>query len=86
MVFFHINLNAYYNQSVYSSKFISTANTFGSKQDVSGNIKWNNTLHLTKKVDAQLTAVYLAPDIIPQGKINQDLSIDLGLKKISSKW
>ena len=45
------------------------------------NIKWNNTLHLAKKVDAQVTAIYLAPDIIPQGKIKSRFSIDLGLKK-----
>ena len=38
-------------------------------------------MHLAKKVDAQVTAIYLAPDIIPQGKIKSRFSIDLGLKK-----
>lgn len=81
----NINLNAYYNQigAFTVQNLYPQPNTFSAaKQDVfSGNIKWNNTLHLTKKVDAQVTAIYLAPDIIPQGKIKSRFSIDLGLKK-----
>lgn len=81
----NLNLNAYYNQigAFTVQNLYPQPNTFSAaKQDVfSGNIKWNNTLHLTKKVDAQLTAIYLAPDIIPQGKIKSRFSIDLGLKK-----
>jgi outer membrane receptor protein involved in Fe transport len=81
----NLNLNAYYNQiSAFTvQNLYPEPNTFSAaKQDVfSGNIKWNNTLHLTKKVDAQVTAIYLAPDIIPQGKIKSRFSIDLGLKK-----
>lgn len=81
----NINLNAYYNQigAFTVQNLYPQPNTFSAaKQDVfSGNIKWNNTLHLAKKVDAQVTAIYLAPDIIPQGKIKSRFSIDLGLKK-----
>lgn len=81
----NLNLNAYYNQigAFTVQNLYPEPNTFSAdKQDVfSGNIKWNNTLHLTKKVDAQVTAIYLAPDIIPQGKIKSRFSIDLGLKK-----
>ncbi len=81
----NLNLNAYYNQigALTVQNLYPQPNTFSAaKQDVfSGNIKWNNTLHLTKKVDAQVTAIYLAPDIIPQGKIKSRFSIDLGLKK-----
>ena len=81
----NFNLNAYYNQigAFTVQNLYPEPNTFSAaKQDVfSGNIKWNNTLHLTKKVDAQVTAIYLAPDIIPQGKIKSRFSIDLGLKK-----
>lgn len=81
----NLNLNAYYNQigAFTVQNLYPEPNTFSAaKQDVfSGNIKWNNTLHLTKKVDAQLTAIYLAPDIIPQGKIKSRFSMDLGLKK-----
>ncbi|TDE49097.1 outer membrane beta-barrel protein [Flavobacterium sp. GT3P67] len=81
----NLNLIAYYNQigAFTVQNLYPEPNTFSAdKQDVfSGNIKWNNTLHLSKKVDAQLTAIYLAPDIIPQGKINSRFSIDLGIKK-----
>lgn len=81
----NINANVYRNQidaftvtslypspSVYSSKLQKT---------ISGNLKINNSFHFAKNIDAQLTAVYLAPDIIPQGKIESRLSIDLGIKK-----
>ena len=44
------------------------------------NVK-NNTFHVSKNVDAQFTTVYLAPDIIPQGKIKSRFSLDLGVKK-----
>ncbi len=47
----------------------------------SGNIKLNNNFHLPKNFELQVMAVYLAPDIIPQGKINQRFSLDAGLKK-----
>ena len=47
----------------------------------SGNAKVNNTFHFPKSIDAQLTAIYLAPDIIPQGKIKARYSIDFGIKK-----
>nr|WP_315176102.1 outer membrane beta-barrel protein [uncultured Flavobacterium sp.] len=81
----NLNLNAYYNQigAFTVQNLYPEPNTFSAeKQDVfSGNIKWNNTLHLTAKVDAQVTAIYLAPDIIPQGKIKSRFSMDLGLKK-----
>ncbi|AMR41183.1 TonB-dependent receptor family protein [Elizabethkingia anophelis] len=48
---------------------------------VSGNVKFNNTFRFSNGFDAQLTAIYLAPDIIPQGKIKSRFSIDLGMKK-----
>ena len=40
---------------------------------------------MPKNFDFQVTAVYLAPDIIPQGKIGQRFSLDLGLKKSIQK-
>lgn len=51
----------------------------------SGNVKLNNNFHLPKSFELQLTAVYLAPDIIPQGKIDQRFSLDLGIKKSIQK-
>jgi outer membrane receptor protein involved in Fe transport len=51
----------------------------------SGNIKLNGLLKLPKNTDLQLTAIYLAPDIIPQGRIAQRISIDFGAKKTIQK-
>ncbi|MBW1654627.1 TonB-dependent receptor domain-containing protein [Flavobacterium quisquiliarum] len=55
------------------------------QQMVSGNLKWNNTLQLDKTLKGQISAVYLAPDIIPQGRIDSRFSVDLGLKKTVQK-
>jgi len=58
----------------------------GEKQEmVSGNLKWNNTFQFNKTLKAQLSAIYLAPDIIPQGKVNSRFSADLGIKKTVQK-
>jgi outer membrane receptor protein involved in Fe transport len=51
------------------------------QQLVSGNVKLNSLAHLPNGFDLQLTAIYLAPDIIPQGQIEQRFSVDMGLKK-----
>ncbi len=48
---------------------------------ISGNVKLNGLLHLKGQTDIQLTAIYLAPDIIPQGKIYSRFSVDAGVKK-----
>lgn len=47
----------------------------------SGNLKVNALLHLPRNTDVQVTAIYLAPDIIPQGRIDTRFSVDAGLKK-----
>lgn len=51
----------------------------------SGNIKWNNTFNFTKTLTGQLMATYLAPDIIPQGKVGARFSVDAGIKKTIQK-
>nr|WP_294781479.1 TonB-dependent receptor [uncultured Flavobacterium sp.] len=56
-----------------------------SKEMVSGNAKWNNTLQFDKTLKGQLSVIYLAPDIIPQGKVGSRFSVDLGLKKTVQK-
>jgi outer membrane receptor protein involved in Fe transport len=48
---------------------------------VSGNIKWNQFLRGSNGWEFQTSVVYIAPDIIPQGKIYARLSIDAGLKR-----
>jgi outer membrane receptor protein involved in Fe transport len=86
---FNLNINGYNNQiNAFSveNKY-PVLNTFSAEKQeiISGNIKINNTFHFPKNMDAQLTAIYLAPDIIPQGKIKSRFSIDLGIKKAIQK-
>ncbi|MFW0715398.1 TonB-dependent receptor domain-containing protein [Pedobacter sp. N23S346] len=47
----------------------------------SGNVKLNNTFKLKDQIQIQLSGIYLAKDIIPQGTIGARFSIDLGIKK-----
>jgi len=83
---FNLNVNVYHNQidaftveNLYPAPNIFSA----SRQEIiSGNIKINNTFHLLQGYDIQVTAIYLAPDIIPQGKIAQRFSLDAGIKKV----
>ncbi|EMY3553810.1 TonB-dependent receptor [Flavobacterium psychrophilum] len=86
---FNINLNAYKNQIdafTVENKYPSTHTFSANKQEIfSGNLKINNTFHFPKNIDLQLTAIYLAPDIIPQGKIKSRFSLDFGLKKAIQK-
>jgi outer membrane receptor protein involved in Fe transport len=83
---FNLNVNAYFTQiDAFSvvNKY-PTQNTFSAvKQEIfSGSIKMNNTLKLGKNIDGQITISYLAPDIIPQGKIKARFSVDTGFKKL----
>lgn len=86
---FNINLNAYRNQIdafTVENKYPNTHLFSADKQEIfSGNLKLNNTFHFSKNIDLQLTAIYLAPDIIPQGKIKSRFSLDFGLKKAIQK-
>jgi len=82
---FNVNGNIYRNQikafiveNLYPQPNIFSANR---QTAVSGNIKLNNIFKFSNGFDAQLTAVYLAPDIIPQGRIGSRFSMDMGVKK-----
>lgn len=83
---FNFNANGYYNQidAFTVQNLYPVTHTFSAaKQTIfSGNVKLNNMFHITKTVDVQLSAVYLAPDIIPQGRIAQRFSLDMGIKKM----
>jgi len=48
---------------------------------ISWNIKANGIYHLNPKTDIQLTGIYLASDLIPQGKTGYRFSVDIGIKK-----
>lgn len=82
---FNLNLNGYQNiidAFTVVNKY-PAENTFSAaREDIfSGNIKLNGTFHFPKQVEAQLTAIYQAPDLVPQGKLYARFSIDLGVKK-----
>lgn len=86
--FYRINLNGtlYRNQinAFTVTNLYPATNIFSAEKQtvLSGNLKFNNNFKFRNGLEAQLTAVYLAPDIIPQGKIDARFSIDAGLKKM----
>ena len=86
---FNLNMVGYYNiiETYTVVNKYPVENTFiAPRQTVfSGNVKLNNTFKLPKNFDVQLTFIYLAPDIIPQGTINSRFSIDFGVKKTIQK-
>lgn len=47
----------------------------------SGNVKVDAGLKLPREWQMQLTNIYLAPDLLPQGRIGSRSSLDVGLKK-----
>jgi hypothetical protein len=79
---YHNQINAFTVENLYP-----VPNTFVVDQQeiTSGNIKLNANLKFAKGLEGQVTAIYLAPDIIPQGRINARFSLDLGLKKSIQK-
>ena len=84
-----LNLNGYENaiEAFAVVNQYPEENTFtADKQEIfSGNIKLNGLFHLPKQFDIQFTSVYLAPDIIPQGKNYSRFYIDMGIKKSIQK-
>lgn len=85
----NLNGNVYFNHidSFVVSNLYPTPNSFtvAEQSNYSGNAKLNTVFHLKGNWDAQISAVYLAPDVIPQGKIDQRFSCDLGVKKSIQK-
>ncbi len=82
---FSLNLNGYRNQidAFTVRNLYPIENTFVvEKQEMfSGNVKLNTLIHLPKSLDVQFTAIYLAPDLIPQGRIGSRFSLDAGVNK-----
>jgi hypothetical protein len=81
----NVNLNVYRNQinAFTVENLYPTPNTFSAEKQqlVSGNLKVNSGFHLPHHWELQLTAICLAPDIIPQGKVEGRFSLDGGAKK-----
>ncbi len=85
VVSFNTNVNVYQNTidafTVENKYPVPSIYTATKERFTSGNIKLNGIFHLTKQTDIQVTSIYLAPDIIPQGKIGTRFSVDMGIKK-----
>ncbi len=81
----NLNVNGYYNQidafTVVNKYPVENTFTADKQEIFSGNMKLNTNFHFVNNLDAQLTAIYLAPDIIPQGTIGARFSLDIGIKK-----
>ncbi len=81
----NLNLNGYQNTiqafSVLNQYPVENTFSAGKQQLLSGNVKLNGLFRLPHQLEAQFSAVYLTPDIIPQGKVYSRFSIDIGLKK-----
>lgn len=84
----NLNLNAYQNTIDAFSvlNLYPQENTFTSERQqlTSGSIKVNGLFHL-RSWDVQLTGVYLAPDIVPQGKVYARTYVDAGIKRTIQK-
>ncbi len=82
---FNTNLNIYRNTidsfSVVNLYPVPSPFHAESQSITSGNIKLNGFFHLPGQTEIQVTAIYLAPDVIPQGKIDSRFSVDGGIKK-----
>lgn len=82
---FSVNLNGYQNVidafTVVNKYPVENVYTADREDLFSGNMKFNVLFHLPRKTEAQLSVVYQAPDLIPQGKNFARFSIDAGLKK-----
>ncbi|MBL7901601.1 MAG: TonB-dependent receptor [Bacteroidia bacterium] len=85
LVTVNMNFTGYQNSieafSVYTE--YPTPNTYsaGRQSLLSWNSKLNVLIHLKKNTDIQITSIFLAPDLIPQGKIGARFSLDFGMKK-----
>ncbi|RZS71084.1 TonB-dependent receptor domain-containing protein [Pseudobacter ginsenosidimutans] len=81
----NLNLNGYKNIiDAFSivNKYPVESIYDAAREDIfSGNIKLNINFHLPYQAEAQLTAIYQAPDLVPQGKTFERFSIDAGVKK-----
>ncbi|WP_316817192.1 TonB-dependent receptor domain-containing protein [Pedobacter nyackensis] len=60
---------------------VPTVYTMPEESVTSWNTKFNGMFKMPKNTTFQISAVYLAPDIIPQGKISSRFSVDMGAKK-----
>lgn len=89
--FFSFNINVIAYQNIIAAFTVENkypvATTYSSQKEkaYSGSVKLNSLFTLKANTEIQVAALYLAPDIIPQGKIAERFSVDLGIKKSIQK-
>jgi outer membrane receptor protein involved in Fe transport len=85
----NLNVNGYQNTieafSVVNKYPAENTFTAPSQTIFSGSVKVNGLFHLPAKTDLQISSVYLAPDVVPQGKTYSRFSVDMGAKKTVQK-
>jgi len=85
----NLNLNIFHNQidafTVVSKYPIENSFTAEKQTVYSGNVKLNANFKMANNLEAQITAIYLAPDILPQGTISSRFSLNGGIKKSIQK-
>lgn len=82
---FDINMNLYQNTidafSVVNLYPVKSLFSAALQRKFSWNLKINQQLRFANASELQISMVYLAPDIVPQGEIGSRFSLDLGFKK-----
>jgi hypothetical protein len=79
------NLNAYDNRiaafTVENQYPVPVTYAGERLQNYTGNLKLNALFRFGGGLEVQATGVYLAPDVVPQGRTASRYSVDLGAKK-----
>ncbi len=86
---FTTNANIYRNRfaefSVVNQYPVPTTYANEAQQLTSGNLKLSTSLWLPGNWETQVAAIWLAPDLLPQGRLGSRLSLDAGAKKSIQK-
>jgi outer membrane receptor protein involved in Fe transport len=61
------------------------AYTMPAQEITSGNVKLDASIRLPREWQMQVSNVYLAPDLLPQGRTGSRFGLDMGLKKTVSR-
>ncbi|NVK66279.1 MAG: TonB-dependent receptor [Flavobacteriales bacterium] len=86
---YNLGVNVYFNQidAFTVQNLYPVEHTFTAEKQTtySGSVKLNTKFKFKHGLNAQLTAIYLAPDVIPQGRIEQRFTLNIGLEKSIQK-
>jgi len=86
---FTANANVYRNRfaafSVVNQYPVPTTYASEAQQLTSGNLKLAASLRLPGNWETQVSGIWLAPDLLPQGRIGSRFSLDAGAKKSIQK-